>query len=114
MCPSAERRPHAKPEGAAGGGEALPGFDVLEQVIARALRQVEVWRRRAVAADAERRQLKALLQETRAAGDDPAAVARELARLREENTLALTRLAEARSRVEKIEKHLLFLEDARP
>ncbi len=110
MCPSAEASGAGQP---GTGGESLPGFEALEGAIARALRQLEVWRRRAVAADAERRQLKALLEATQAAGDDPGKVALELARLREENAHMQARLAEARARVEKIEKHLTFLEDAR-
>ncbi|MBI4513637.1 MAG: hypothetical protein HY702_05945, partial [Gemmatimonadetes bacterium] len=63
--------------------------------------------------DTERRQLKALLEEMQVGGGDPGALARELLRLREENRHLRNRLAEARSRVEEIEKHLLFLEDLR-
>lgn len=94
-------------------GSALPGFDALEESIARALRQVDVWRRRAQAADADRRQLRALLEQMQTGTDDPLAVARELDRLREENGALRARLAEARARVERVEKHFFFLEDVR-
>lgn len=107
--------PEAMPAGEPGepSAQALAGFDVLEEAIGRALRQVDVWRRRAIAADRERRQLKTLLEEVQVGGGDPAALARELLRLREENRQLHNRLAEARSRVEQIEKQLHFLEDIR-
>lgn len=104
MSPSAE--------GSASGGP-LPGFDTLEEAIARALRQVEVWRRRAQAADADRRQLRTLLEQMQSGEGDPLAVARELGRLSEQNDELRARLAEARARVERIEKHFFFLEDVR-
>jgi predicted RNase H-like nuclease (RuvC/YqgF family) len=94
-------------------GGSLPGFEALEEAIRRALRQVEVWRRRAQTADADRRQLRALLEQTHSGEGDPLATARELARLNDENGELRTRLAEARARVERIEKHLTFLEDVR-
>lgn len=94
-------------------GGSLPGFGALEEAIGRALRQVEVWRRRAQAADADRRQLRALLEQTQSGEGDPLATARELARLNDENHELRVRLGEARARVERIEKHLTFLEDVR-
>lgn len=94
-------------------GGSLPGFEALEEAIGRALRQVEVWRRRAQAADADRRQLRALLEQTQSGEGDPLATARELARLNDENQELRVRLGEARARVERIEKHLTFLEDVR-
>jgi len=109
MCPSAER----SERGPAARDDRAPGFDALEEAIARALRQLDVWRRRAVAADAERRQLRAWLDEIKTADRDPVALARECARLREENAALRARIAEARARAEGIEKRLLFLEDAR-
>lgn len=105
MSPSAE--------GSGPAGSALPGFDVLEEAIARTVRQLDVWRRRAFAADADRRQLRALLEEVQAGDGDPTVLARELTRLRDENRALRDRLTEARTRAERIEKHLLFLEDAR-
>lgn len=102
MSPSAES-----------SGGSLPGFAALEEAIARALRQVEVWRRRAQVADADRRQLRALLEQTQSGEGDPLATARELGRLNEENGELRARLAEARARVERIEKHFTFLEDVR-
>lgn len=105
MSQSEERRP----------GIEFPKFDALEANVRRALRQLEVWRERAAASEAERRRLQAVLDEMRGASAelDPSAAAAELRRLREENDRLRQQLAEGRRRAEELVHEVEFLEDAR-
>jgi regulator of replication initiation timing len=93
----------------------FPKFDALEAAVRRALRQLEVWRERAAASEAERRRLKGMLEELRGAAPDldPSALVKELERLRAENEELRRRLQEGRRRVEKLVREVEFLEDAR-
>lgn len=93
----------------------FPKFDALEDAVRRALRQLEVWRERAAASEAERRRLQETIDKMEElAGDlDPSAAASELERLREENERLRRRLREGREQAEKLAREVEFLEDAR-
>jgi predicted nucleic acid-binding Zn-ribbon protein len=96
-------------------GIEFPKFDGLEGAVRRALRQLEVWRERAAASEAERRRLQAMLDEMRSVSAelDPSETAAELKRLREENERLRRRLEEGRRHVENLVREVEFLEDAR-
>ncbi len=93
----------------------FPNFEALEAAVRRGLRQLEVWRERAVASEAERRRLREELEILRGVSQDlePAAVAGELERLRAENQLLRERLEQGRRQAEKLAQEVEFLEDAR-
>ncbi len=105
MSGSEERRPAIE----------FPKFDALEAAVRRVLRQLEVWRERASASEAERRRLKAMIDEMQSVAPelDPSALVEEIERLRAENEQLRHRLREGRSRVEKLVREVEFLEDAR-
>lgn len=93
----------------------FPKFDELEGAVRRALRQLEVWRERASASEAERRRLRDVVEQLKSASSalDPAEAAGELKRLREENERLRSQLAEGRRQAEKLAREVEFLEDAR-
>jgi chromosome segregation ATPase len=93
----------------------FPKLDELEASVARALRQLEVWRERAAASEAERRRLQEILDGMKGASADldPAAAADELKRLRDENEELRSRLREGRQMAEQLAREVQFLEDAR-
>ena len=80
----------------------------------RALRQLEVWRERAAASEAERRRLQETIERMdQIGGMEPAQAADELQRLRKENEELRALLREGRRQVEKLAGEVEFLEDAR-
>lgn len=92
----------------------LERFDALEGAVRRALRQLEVWRERAVASEAERRRLQEVLDRGAVEADvDPANLLRELERLHEENESLRRRLADGRRQVAQLAREVEFLEDTR-
>ncbi len=93
----------------------FPKFDELEAAVRRALRQLDVWRERAAASEAERRRLQDVVGQLRSASSalDPAETADEIKRLREENDRLRRQLAEGRRQAEKLAREVQFLEDAR-
>ncbi len=92
----------------------FPKFDQLESAVRRALRQLEVWRGRATASEAERRRLQDIIERMGQIGDlKPAQAAEELQRLRKENEELRSLLREGRRQVEKLAGDVEFLEDAR-
>lgn len=93
----------------------FPKFEELEGAVRRALRQLEVWRERATASEAERRRLSEVVEALKSASAalDPAEAAEELKRLREENERLRGQLAEGRRQAEKLAREVQFLEDAR-
>jgi hypothetical protein len=93
----------------------FPKLDALEAAVGRALRQLEVWRERAMASESERRRLQETLDAMEAGdeGIDSGTVAAELKRLREENERLRKRLEEGRHRAEKLSQEIEFLEDTR-
>ncbi len=93
----------------------FPKLDALEAAVRRALRQLEVWRERANASEAERRRLQEVVDNLGQVGgelDGPAAAA-ELERLRAENQLMRQQLEAGRLQAEKLAREVEFLEDAR-
>lgn len=96
-------------------GIDFPKIDELEAVVRRALRQLEVWRERASASEAERRRLKAVLEKMKGASKhlDPEETAGELERLRAENEELRRRLEQGRQRAEELFREVQLLEDAR-
>jgi hypothetical protein len=92
----------------------LPKFEELEAVVGRALRQLEVWRERAQASEAERRRLQEVIDGMGTVGDlEPARAAAELERLRKENEQLRGQLEKGRRQAEKLVRDVEFLEDAR-
>ena len=93
----------------------FPSFEELEAAVRRALRQLDVWRERATASEAERRRLREVVEQLKSASGalDPAETAEEIGRLRAENERLRSRLAEARRQAEKLAGEVQFLEDAR-
>jgi hypothetical protein len=93
----------------------FPGFDALEGAVRRALRQLEVWRERAGASEAERRRLQEVLDRLGKVGDklDPSEAASELQSLREENAKLRSQLEDGRLQAEKLAREVEFLEDAK-
>ncbi len=92
----------------------FPKFDELEAVVRRALRQLEVWRERATASEAERRRLQDVIDRMGQIGDlEPSAAADELQRLRAENEGLRQQLEQGRHQAEKLAREVEFLEDAR-
>lgn len=93
----------------------FPKFEELEGAVRRALRQLEVWRERATASEAERRRLREVVEELKSASAalDPAEAAGELKRLREENEQLRNQLVEGKRQAEKLAREVQFLEDAR-
>ena len=81
----------------------------------RALRQLDVWRERAAASEAERRRLQDVLEDVKGGSKnfDPTAAADELKRLRYENEELRSRLQEGRQMAEQLAREVQFLEDAR-
>lgn len=103
-----------------GSGDPKHGFrltklDELEEAVQRALRQLEIWRERALASEAERRELEEKLGDLQSPSGhgDPAEILNELERLREENRKLRGRLEEGRRRAEEIARQVEFLEDTR-
>jgi regulator of replication initiation timing len=96
-------------------GIDFPRIDELEALVRRALRQLEVWRERAGASEAERRRLQAVLEKMKGASAhlDPEEAAGELERLRSENEGLRRRLEEGRQRAEELFREVQLLEDAR-
>ncbi len=93
----------------------FPEFDALEAAVRRALRQLEVWRERATASQAERRRLQQVLDDLGKVTEDlnvPEAAA-EIERLRAENEVLRQRLQEGRQQAEQLAREIEFLEDAR-
>lgn len=93
----------------------FPKLDELEALVRRALRQLEVWRERAAASEAERRRLQAVVDGVKrvSADLDPVEATAELERLRAENEELRRRLEEGRKRAEQLARDVQFLEDAR-
>ncbi len=93
----------------------FPKFDELDAAVRRALRQLEVWRGRASASEAERRRLQQVLDDMRGVSRDldPSQAASELRRLREENEELRRQLREGRRMAEQLARNVEFLEDAR-
>jgi len=93
----------------------FPKLDELEAAVRRALRQLEVWRGRAAASEAERRRLQDVLDDMRGISKDldPSAASDELKRLREENEGLRNRLQEGRLVAQQLARDVEFLEDAR-
>ncbi|MGD2215422.1 MAG: hypothetical protein PVJ64_01645 [Gemmatimonadales bacterium] len=92
----------------------FPQFDALEGAVRRALRQLEVWRERATASEAERRRLQELLDKLGKVGElDASDAAGELGRLRAENEELRRQLEDGLRQAEKLAREVEFLEDAR-
>ena len=93
----------------------FPKFEEMEGAVRRALRQLEVWRERAQASEAERRRLQDVIEQMRTASAelDPAEAADERKRLREDNERLRKRLDDGRQQAEKLAREVQFLEDAR-
>jgi chromosome segregation ATPase len=104
MSQSEERKPTVE----------FPQLDALEGAVRRALRQLEVWRERASASEAERRRLQEMLDNLGKVGQlDASEAAGELDRLRAENEALRKQLEEGRRQAEKLAREVEFLEDAR-
>lgn len=93
----------------------FPKFEEMESAVRRALRQLEVWRERAQASEAERRRLQEVIEQMKTASAelDPAEAAAELRRLREDNERLRKRLDDGRQQAERLAREVQFLEDAR-
>jgi len=93
----------------------FPKLEELEAAVRRALRQLDVWRERAAASEAERRRLHDVVEALKSASSvlDPAEAAEEIKRLRAENERLRGQLAEGRRQAEKLAREVQFLEDAR-
>lgn len=93
----------------------FPRFDALEKATRRALRQLEVWRGRAAASEAERQKLQTVIDELGEIADglDAAGATEEVRRLRDENERLRRQLAEGRRQAERLARDVEFLEDAR-
>lgn len=104
MSPSEGRKPSID----------FPKFDALEATVRRALRQLEVWRERATASEAERRRLQQLLDDLGKVTEDLGApeAAKEIGRLRAENEKLRKQLSEGRRQAEQLAREVEFLEDA--
>ncbi len=104
MSPSEGRKPSID----------FPKFDALEATVRRALRQLEVWRERATASEAERRRLQQLLDDLGKVTEELGApeAAQEIARLRAENEKLRKQLSEGRRQAEQLAREVEFLEDA--
>jgi hypothetical protein len=97
-------------------GLELRSFEALEGAVGRALRQLEIWRERAIASETERRRLQEELDRISASRDDgadPSEVAAELEELREQNASLKRRIAQGRRQAEKLAREVEFLEDTR-
>lgn len=96
-------------------GPELSQFDSLEAAVQRALKQLDVWRERALASESERRRLEEKLAELAEPLEDgdPADLTAEVERLQAENDRLRDRLAEGRRRAEEIARQVEFLEDTR-
>ncbi|UCC73248.1 MAG: hypothetical protein JSV86_01405 [Gemmatimonadota bacterium] len=104
MSQSEERKPTIE----------FPQLDALEAAVRRALRQLEVWRERATASEAERRRLQEVLDSLGKVGEiDASEAAGELEHLRAENAMLRKRLEDSRIQAEKLAREVEFLEDAR-
>ncbi len=104
MSQSEERKPTIE----------FPQFDALEAAVRRVLRQLEVWRERANASEAERRRLQQLVDSLGKVGElDASDAAGQLERLRAENEKLRRQLEEGRRQAEKLAREVEFLEDAR-
>lgn len=95
--------------------EEFPRIDALEEATRRALRQLEVWRERAAASEAERRRLQKVIDDMGEISEslDASAVSSEIGRLRRQNEKLRRRLEEGRRRAEILAREVEFLEDAR-
>lgn len=92
----------------------LASLDALEGAVGRALRQLEVWRERAISSETERRRLREILDQVAAETDsNPADLLRELERLEKENERLRQMLAEGRRQAEKLAREVEFMEDTR-
>ncbi len=92
----------------------LASFDTLEGTVRRALRQLEVWRERAIGSETERRRLQEMLDRVAMKADaDPAELLRELDRLGKENENLRRMLSDGRRQAEKLAQEVEFLEDTR-
>lgn len=92
----------------------FPQLDALEAAVRRALRQLEVWRERASASEAERRRLQDVLDNLGQVGELEASdAASELGRLRAENEKLRKQLEDGLRQAEKLAREVEFLEDAR-
>jgi regulator of replication initiation timing len=92
----------------------FPQLDALESAVRRALRQLEVWRERASASEAERRRLQDVLDNLGQVGElDASDAAGELGRLRAENEKLRKQLEDGLRQAEKLAREVEFLEDAR-
>ncbi len=104
MSPSEGRKPSID----------FPKLDALEATVRRALRQLEVWRERATASEAERRRLQRALDDLGKVTDDLGATeaAEEIRRLRAENNRLREQLREGRRQAEQLAREVEFLEDS--
>lgn len=91
----------------------LPGWERLERAAGRAAAGVERWRRRALEAEAEVARLRAVLDGVARGEGDAAGAGEEIGRLRAENAVLLSRMAEARTRVSTLLSRLAVLEARR-
>lgn len=93
----------------------FPKLDALEAAVRRVLRQLEVWRERATASEAERRRLQEVLDQMGKVTEelDPSEAASEIQRLRAENERLRRQLQEGRRQAERLAREVEFLEDAR-
>ncbi len=93
----------------------FPKLDELEAAVVRALRQLDVWRERAAASEAERRRLQGIMDDMKGVSKDfdPTAATDELKRLRDENEELRGRLQDGRQMAEQLAQEVQFLEDAR-
>ncbi len=94
-------------------GLDTPKLDELERAVRRALRQLEVWRERAVASEAERRRLQELVDRLDQEEGDPDDLVSELKRLRSENEKLRDRLMKGLEQAEELAREVEFLEDSR-
>lgn len=93
----------------------FPKLDELEAAVGRALRQLEVWRERAAASEAERRRLQAVIDEMRGVSKDldPSVAAGEIRRLREENEGLRRQLEDGMRQARRLAHEVELLEDLR-
>jgi hypothetical protein len=96
-------------------GIEFPKLDALELAVRRVLRQLEVWRERAAASEADRRRLQEIVDGIGRVSEtlDPAQAGAEIDRLREENARLRHQLEDGRRQAEKLARDVEFLEDAR-
>jgi predicted RNase H-like nuclease (RuvC/YqgF family) len=93
----------------------FPKLEALEVAVRRVLRQLEVWRERAQASEADRQRLQEIVDGIGRVSEslDAAQAGAEIDRLREENAHLRRQLEDGRRQAEKLARDVEFLEDAR-